>query len=132
MTVAESPVGACWELSIVEPCKPHLLSGTDDNSGSGIEGVAAFAGSSEFRFSTRFCGLGCGRCRSNLEPLTAFFGVCWVPKGGGLKIGGSFSQEAESAVTFENCTASRASVASGSPLGNDVFGNPVGNDVGGK
>ena len=56
MTVAESPVGACWELSIVEPCKPHLLSGTDDNSGSGIEGVAAFAGSSEFRFSTRFCG----------------------------------------------------------------------------
>ena len=55
-----------------------------------------------------------------------------MPKGGGLKTGGSFSQEAESAVTFENCTASGASVASGSPLGNDVFGNPLGNDVGGK
>ena len=35
-------MGACWELSIVEPRKPHLLSGTDHNSRSGIEGVAAF------------------------------------------------------------------------------------------
>ena len=55
-----------------------------------------------------------------------------MPQGGGLHATGGFSQEAESAVTFENCTASRASVASGSPLGNDVFGNPLGNDVGGK
>ena len=74
-----SPVGACWELSIVEPCKPHLRSGTDHNSGSGIEGVG-LEGSSEFRFSTRFCGLGCGRCRSNLEPLTAFFESAGCPK----------------------------------------------------
>ena len=75
-----------------------------------------------------------------LRPLQEHFGAsdciflesAGCPKGGGLKTGGSFSQEAESAVTFENCTASRASVASGSPLGNDVFGNALGNDVGGK
>ena len=115
-------MGACWELSIVEPCKPHLRSGTDHNSGPGIEGVG-LEGSSEFRVSTRFCGLGCVRCRNILEPLTAFFGVCWVPPGGGLRTGGSFSQEAESAVTFENCTVSGASVASGKSLGNDVWGS---------
>ena len=66
VTVAESPVGACWELSIVEPRKPHLLSGTDHNSGSGIEGVG-LAGSSEFRFFKQVLGLGCGRCISILE-----------------------------------------------------------------
>ena len=49
-------------------------------------------------------GLGCGRCRNMLEPLPAFFGVCRVPQGGGLYAAGSFSQEAESTVTFENCT----------------------------
>ena len=45
-----------------------------------------------------------------------FFEVCRLHQGGGLLTGGSFSQEAESMVTFENC-ASRASVASGSSLG---------------
>ena len=50
-----------------------------------------------------------------LELLPAFFGVCRVPQGGGLYARGSFSQKAESTVTFENCT--RASVASGSSLG---------------
>ena len=49
-------------------------------------------------------GVGCGRCRNMLEPLPAFFGVCRVPEGGGLYTDGSFSQEAESMVTFENCT----------------------------
>ena len=43
--------------------------------------------------------------------------------GGGLYTDGSFSQEAESMVTFEDCTASRTSVASGSSLGNDVWGS---------
>ena len=56
-----------------------------------------------------------------LEPLTAFFGVCRVPQGGGLYTSGSFLQEAESTVTFENCT--RASVAFGSPLGNGAWGS---------
>ena len=45
----------------------------------------------------------------------------FLPQGGGLYAGGSFLQEAESTVTFENCTG--ASVASGSPLGDDVCGS---------
>ena len=45
-----------------------------------------------------------------------------MPPGGGLRTGGSFSQEAESAVTFENCTVSGASVASGKSLGNEGVG----------
>ena len=64
----------------------------------------------------------------------AVAGTCWslclhflesagCPEGGGLYTDGSFSQKEESTVTFENCTASRASVASGSPLGNDVWGS---------
>ena len=77
-------------------------------------------------------GVGLQPLQKHCGASDCIFRVCWVPKGGGLKTGGSFSQEAESAVTFENCTASGASVASGSPLGNDVFGNPLGNDVGGK
>ena len=78
------------------------------------------AGSSELRFS-RSWGRGGPLQQHMLEPLPAFFGVCRVPQGGGLYTLGSFSQEAESTVTFENCT--RASVASGSPLGNDVWGS---------
>ena len=89
--------------------------------GLGLRGVG-LADSSEFRFSNRFLELGCGRCRNMLEPLPAFFGVCRVPQGGGLYTGGSFSQEEESTVTFENCI-SGASVASGSALGNDVWGS---------
>ena len=72
-------------------------------------------------FFKEILGLGCGRCWNMLEPLPAFFGVCRVPQGGGLYTDGSFSQEEESTVTFENCTG--ASVASGSPLGNDVWGS---------
>ena len=79
------------------------------------------AGSSEFRFSSRFLESGCGRCRNMLEPLPAFFGVCRVPQGGGLYTGGSLSQEEGSTVTFENCTG--GSVASGNSLGNDMWGS---------
>ena len=64
-------MGSSLRFQGVEPCKPHLRSGTDHNSGSGIEGVG-LEGSSEFRFSTRF--------RSNLEPLTAFFESAGCPK----------------------------------------------------
>ena len=67
MTVAESPVGACWELSIVEPCKPHLLSGTDDNSGSGIEGVAALRAPQSSGFQRDFV--------VGLRPLQEHFGA---------------------------------------------------------
>ncbi|CAE7929350.1 unnamed protein product, partial [Symbiodinium necroappetens] len=45
------------------------------------------------------------------------FENCRASEGGGLYTFGSFLQEAESMVTFENCTAFRASVASGIPLG---------------
>ncbi|CAE7694155.1 unnamed protein product [Symbiodinium necroappetens] len=67
-------------------------------------------------------GVGLQQLRNMLEPLPACFGVCRVHQGdgGGLYTGGSFSLEAESSVTFENCTASGASVASGSPLGERV------------
>ena len=89
-----------------------------------------FAAPQSSGFSGKYFGVGLRPLQEQFcSLLTAFFGVCWVPQGGGLHATGGFSQEAESAVTFENCTASRASV---SPLGNDVFGNPLGNDVGGK
>ena len=61
-----------------------------------------------------------------LRPLQEHVGasdcISWslpVPQGGGLYAGG-FSQAEESAVTFENCTG--ASVASGSPLGDERVG----------
>ena len=114
-----SPVGACWKPSMLAPCKSPLAQRDRPCNQThvtqfraGIEGVV-FAGSSEFRFSIRFWVW--------LQPLQeqpTFFGVCWVPQGSGLNAR-RFSQEAESRVTFENCTG--ASVASGSSLGNDVW-----------
>ena len=67
--------------------------------------------------------VGSSEFRNMLEIVMAFFGVCRVPQGGGLFGGDSFSQAEESTVTFEKCTSSGASVAFGSPLGNEVWGS---------
>ena len=74
-------LGACWEPAVLEPCKPHLLSGTDHNSGSGIEGVAAFAGSSDFRLLGEFFwGWAAAVAGAFWSLLTAFFESAGCPK----------------------------------------------------
>ena len=117
-----SPVGVCWEPPFCTSAMQAALAQLDRPCNQACNTIQGLGLRVWGLRALKILGLGCSRCRNMLEPLPAFFGVCRVPRGGGLYTPyGSFLQEAESTVTFENCT-SGASVASGSPLGNDVWG----------
>ncbi|CAE7610240.1 unnamed protein product [Symbiodinium sp. CCMP2456] len=94
------------------------------NSGGGLSTYGSFSQEAESTVTCENCSDGggaiVGKNFTQGAKSSAIFRSCSANYGGGLSTGG-FLQEAESAVTFVNCT-SGASVASGSPLGDERVG----------